>query len=109
MEPQVATAWLEPEGGLVVSSSTQGAFTTRQQLADLLGWSHDRVRVRPGAAGGGLRRQADDRPSRWRPCVRAPGAAGAAGLTRMEDFAAVNPAPGEAPRAEGRRDGRRWT
>ena len=52
MEPQVATAWLEPEGGLVVSSSTQGAFSTRQQLADLLGWSHDRVRVRPAPLGG---------------------------------------------------------
>src|SRR5262245_48118445 len=43
LEPQVATAWLEPEGGLVVSTSTQGAFSTRQQLADLLGWPHDRV------------------------------------------------------------------
>src|SRR5919197_2092917 len=26
LEPQVATAWLEPDGELVVSSSTQGAF-----------------------------------------------------------------------------------
>src|SRR6476661_4514877 len=52
IEPQVATAWLEPEGGLVISSSTQGAFSTRQQLADLLGWAHDRVRVRPAPLGG---------------------------------------------------------
>ena len=29
IEPQVCTAWLEPSGTLVVSTSTQGAFVTR--------------------------------------------------------------------------------
>src|SRR5262249_53790391 len=33
LEPQTATAWLEPEGELVINSSTQGAFPTRQNLA----------------------------------------------------------------------------
>jgi CO/xanthine dehydrogenase Mo-binding subunit len=95
LEPQVATAWLEPEGGLVVSSSTQGAFTTRQQLADLLGWPHDRVRVRPAPLGGAFGGKL---------MIAEPLAAAAAvalqrpvrlALTRIEDFAASNPAPGE--------------
>jgi CO/xanthine dehydrogenase Mo-binding subunit len=33
IEPQVATAWLEPSGTLVVSTSTQGSFVTRSELA----------------------------------------------------------------------------
>ncbi len=95
IEPQVATAWLEPEGGLVISSSTQGAFSTRQQLADLLGWSHDRVRVRPAPLGGAFGGKL---------MICEPLAAAATvtlgrpvrlALTRMEDFAASNPAPGE--------------
>jgi len=95
LEPQAATAWLEPEGELVVSSSTQGAFSTRQQLADLLGWSHDRVRVRPAPLGGAFGGKL---------MIVEPLAAAAAvvlgrpvrlALTRMEDFASANPAPGE--------------
>ena len=95
LEPQVATAWLEPEGGLVVSSSTQGAFSTRQQLADLLGWPHDRVRVRPaplGGAFGGKLMIAE--PLAAAACVGL-GRPVRLALTRMEDFAASNPAPGE--------------
>jgi CO/xanthine dehydrogenase Mo-binding subunit len=95
LEPQAATAWLEPEGELVVSSSTQGAFSTRQQVADLLGWSHDRVRVRPATLGGAFGGKL---------MIVEPLAAAAAvllrrpvrlALTRMEDFAASNPAPGQ--------------
>jgi CO/xanthine dehydrogenase Mo-binding subunit len=95
LEPQVATAWLEPDGELVISTSTQGAFTTRQQVADLLGWSHDRVRVRPAALGGAFGGKL---------MIVEPLAAAAAvalqrpvrlALTRMEDFAAANPAPAE--------------
>ena len=95
LEPQVATAWLEPDGELVVSSSTQGAFLTRQGVADLLGWSHDRVRARPAALGGAFG---------GKMMIVEPLAAAAAvrlgrpvrlAMTRMEDFAATNPAPGE--------------
>ena len=95
LEPQVATAWLEPEGELVVSASTQGAFSTRQQIADLLGWSHDRVRVRPaplGGAFGGKLMVAD--PLVAAATVRL-GRPVRLALTRMEDFAAANPAPGQ--------------
>jgi CO/xanthine dehydrogenase Mo-binding subunit len=95
LEPQAATAWLDPEGELVVSTATQGAFASRQQLAELFGLPLDRVRVRPtplgGAFGGKL-------------MLPEPLAAGAAlvlrrpvrlAFTRIEDFAAANPAPGQ--------------
>jgi CO/xanthine dehydrogenase Mo-binding subunit len=95
LEPQSAAAWLDFDGTLVVQSATQGAFATRQSLAELLDLPLDRVRVRPtplgGAFGGKL-------------MLPEPLAAAAAVLlkrpvrvafTRMEDFAAANPAPGE--------------
>ena len=95
LEPQVATAWLEPEGGLVVSSSTQGAFSTRQQIADLLGWSHDRVRVRPAPLGGAFGgKLMICEPLAAAATVRL-GRPVRLALTRIEDFAAANPAPGE--------------
>src|SRR3954451_407594 len=95
LEPLVCTAWLEPEGDLVVSTSTQGAFQTRQQIADLLGLSHDRVRVRPaplGGAFGGKLMIVEPlvAPAVWR--LRRPVRLA---MTRMEDFAAANPAPGQ--------------
>jgi CO/xanthine dehydrogenase Mo-binding subunit len=95
LEPQTATAWLDFDGTVVVNSSTQGAFATRKSLAELLDVPLDRVRVRPtplgGAFGGKL-------------LLPEPLAAAAAvklrrpvrvAFTRMEDFAASNPAPGE--------------
>jgi CO/xanthine dehydrogenase Mo-binding subunit len=95
LEPQAATAWLDFDGTVVVNSSTQGAFATRKSLADLLDVPLDRVRVQPtplgGAFGGKL-------------LLPEPLAAAAAvklkrpvrvAFTRMEDFAASNPAPGE--------------
>ena len=95
LEPQTATAWLDYDGTLVVNSATQGAFATRQGLAEVLDLPLDRVRVRPtplgGAFGGKL-------------MLPEPLAAAAAvvlgrpvrvAFTRIEDFAASNPAPGE--------------
>jgi CO/xanthine dehydrogenase Mo-binding subunit len=108
LEPQSATAWLDFDGTVVVQSATQGAFATRQGLAELLDLPLDRVRVRPtplgGAFGGKL-------------MLPEPLAAAAALLlkrpvrvafTRMEDFAAANPAPGELLDVEAgaSRDGR---
>jgi CO/xanthine dehydrogenase Mo-binding subunit len=108
LEPQSATAWLDFDGTVVVQSATQGAFATRQGLAELLALPLDRVRVRPtplgGAFGGKL-------------MLPEPLAAAAAlrlqrpvrvAFTRMEDFAAANPAPGEVLDVEvgASRDGR---
>jgi CO/xanthine dehydrogenase Mo-binding subunit len=95
LEPQVATAWLDFDGELVLSSATQGAFGVRQVIADLFGLQHDRVRVRPAPLGGGFGGKIS---------VLEPLAAGAAlalrrpvriVLDRMDDFAATNPAPAQ--------------
>jgi CO/xanthine dehydrogenase Mo-binding subunit len=95
LEPQAATAWIDFDGTVVVNSATQGVFATRQSLAELLDLPLDRVRVRAtplgGAFGGKL-------------LLPEPLAAAAAvvlqrpvrvAFTRMEDFAASNPAPAE--------------
>jgi CO/xanthine dehydrogenase Mo-binding subunit len=94
LEPQGATAWLEAGGRLAVASSTQGAFYTRSQLAAIYGLPVAKIRVAPAALGGGFGAKI---------MLAEPLAAGAAlalrrpvriVMTRREDFAASNPAPG---------------
>jgi CO/xanthine dehydrogenase Mo-binding subunit len=95
LEPQTATAWLEPEGELVVSSSTQAAFATRGTLADVLGLPADRIRVRPAPIGGGF----GGKFILLEPLVAAATLAlrrpVRLALTRSEDLAASNPAGAE--------------
>jgi CO/xanthine dehydrogenase Mo-binding subunit len=92
VEPQVATAWLEPSGALVVSTSTQGSFVTRNELARAFGLPLDRIRVVAEPLGGAF----GGKFALMEPLV-----AGAAlalrrpvrlALTRTEDFQATNPA-----------------
>src|SRR4051794_4180405 len=95
LEPLVCTAWFEPEGDLVVSTSTQGAFQTRRDLADLFELPHDRVRVRAAPLGGGFGGKLmviDPLPVAAALKLRRPVRLA---LTRSEDFAASNPAPGQ--------------
>ncbi len=54
LEPQSATAWVEPDGELVVHSSTQSPFSTRDSLAKLYGLATEQVRVRATPLGGGF-------------------------------------------------------
>ncbi|HXG77629.1 MAG TPA: xanthine dehydrogenase family protein molybdopterin-binding subunit, partial [Gaiellaceae bacterium] len=95
VEPQVATAWLEPDGTLVVSTSTQGSFVTRSELARAFGLPLDRVRVTAEPLGGAF----GGKFALVEPLV-----AGAAlalrrpvrlVLTRSEDFRATNPVSAE--------------
>ncbi len=95
IEPQTAVAWVEPGGTLVVSASTQGAFMTRNSLADMFGLPLDKIRVRAAPLGGAFGGKL---------FVVEPLAAGAAlvlgrpvslVLTRSEDFHAANPAPAQ--------------
>ncbi|HEY1594491.1 MAG TPA: xanthine dehydrogenase family protein molybdopterin-binding subunit [Thermoleophilaceae bacterium] len=95
LEPQTATAWLEPDGELVLNTSTQGAFPTRQNLSTLFGLPFDRIRVRPAPLGGAFGGKL---------MVIEPLVAGATlalrrpvrlAMTRFEDFTASNPAPGQ--------------
>ena len=92
IEPQVATTWLEPSGTLVVSTSTQGSFVTRSELARAFGLSLERIRVIAEPLGGAFGGKF---------ALVEPLAAGATlalrrpvrlVLTRREDFQATNPA-----------------
>jgi CO/xanthine dehydrogenase Mo-binding subunit len=107
IEPQVATAWLEPSGTLVVSTSTQGSFVTRSELARSFGLPLERIRVVAEPLGGAFGGKF---------ALVEPLAAGAAlalrrpvrlVLTRREDFQATNPASAQVThlRIGGRKDG----
>jgi CO/xanthine dehydrogenase Mo-binding subunit len=95
IEPQAATAWVEPDGTLVVNSAVQGIFGLRDQLAGLFGLTIDKVLVTATPLGGAF----GGKFGLVEPLV-----AGAAlalkrpvrlTMTRTEDFAATNPAPAE--------------
>ena len=107
IEPQVATAWLEPGGTLVVSTSTQGSFVTRSELARAFGLPLERIRVVAEPLGGAF----GGKFALIEPLV-----AGAAlalrrpvrlVLTRSEDFQATNPASAQVThlRVGARKDG----
>ncbi len=94
LEPHAATAWLEPDGVLTVSTSTQGIFYVRKQLARIFGRPMNSVRVRAAPLGGSFGSKI---------LVVDPLAAGAAILLRRpvrlafgrrDDMAATNPASG---------------
>jgi CO/xanthine dehydrogenase Mo-binding subunit len=107
LEPQTTTAWIEPGDVVVVSTSTQGAFVTRRELADVFGLPLDRVRVRPAPLGGAF----GGKFALIEPLVVAPVLALRRPvrlvLTRSEDFQMTNPAPAQTIelRIGGKRDG----
>jgi CO/xanthine dehydrogenase Mo-binding subunit len=95
IEPQVCTAWVEPGGTLVVSTSTQGSFVTRNELARAFDLPLERIRVIAEPLGGAFGGKF---------ALIEPLAAGAAlvlrrpvrlVLTRTEDFQATNPVSGQ--------------
>ena len=95
VEPQTATARLEPDGTLVVSSATQGAFVTRTELARIFGLPMHRVRVEPAPLGGAFGGKfALIEPLAVGACLALRRPVRLA-LTRSEDFAATNPASAE--------------
>jgi CO/xanthine dehydrogenase Mo-binding subunit len=107
IEPQVCTAWLEPGGSLVVSTSTQGSFVTRGELARAFDLPLERIRVIAEPLGGAFGGKF---------ALVEPLAVGAAlalrrpvrlVLTRGEDFQATNPASAQVMDVTigGRRDG----
>ncbi len=107
LEPQVCTAWLEPSGTLVVSTSTQGSFVTRRELARAFDLPLEDVRVVAEPLGGAFGGKF---------ALIEPLAVGAAlalrrpvrlVLTRSEDFQATNPASAQVTRLKvgARQDG----
>lgn len=107
IEPQVSTAWLEPNGSLVVSTSTQGTFVTQSELARAFELPLERIRVIAEPIGGAFGGKF---------ALVEPLAAGAAlalrrpvrlTLTRSEDFQATNPVSAQVTemRIGARKDG----
>jgi CO/xanthine dehydrogenase Mo-binding subunit len=107
LEPQTATAWIEPGGVLAVSTSTQGVFVTRRELATIFGLPFDKVRVRAAPLGGAF----GGKFALIEPLVAGPALALRRPVrlvvTRSEDFQMTNPAPAEIIelRVGGRGDG----
>ena len=54
IEPHNATAHFNPDGHLTVWCSTQGAFTVREQLAEILQYPISKIKVVPLEIGGGF-------------------------------------------------------
>ncbi|MFN8525436.1 MAG: xanthine dehydrogenase family protein molybdopterin-binding subunit [Chloroflexota bacterium] len=94
LEPHACTAALDPMGTLTVWTSTQGVFFPRGEVAAVLGWPEQRVRLVPTAIGGGfgakgtlLEPLAAVLAVQYRRPVSIV-------MTRMEEFLAATPAPG---------------
>ncbi|HTK44349.1 MAG TPA: xanthine dehydrogenase family protein molybdopterin-binding subunit [Patescibacteria group bacterium] len=91
LEPQACTAWVDPDGTLVVESATQALFGSRNEVAKALGLDQRQVRVVGTTLGGAF-------GGKW-PLFDTLIAAAALRLrrpvrlvvTRAEDFAATNP------------------
>src|SRR5262249_61475573 len=54
IEPHNATAMFNPDGNVTIWCSTQGAFTVRAQVAQLLQIPLSRIKVVPMEIGGGF-------------------------------------------------------
>ncbi|MBV9465493.1 MAG: xanthine dehydrogenase family protein [Solirubrobacterales bacterium] len=95
IEPQTATARVEPNGELIVDTATQAPFATRDALARLFGLPLERVRVRGtplGGAFGGKMMIVEPLVAAASLVVRRPVRLV---MTRSEDIAATNPAGAE--------------
>jgi CO/xanthine dehydrogenase Mo-binding subunit len=95
LEPQAATAWLEPDGELVVTSATQAPFATRDSLAKLFGLAVERVRVRTAPLGGAFGGKMMIIEPLVCSAVLALRRPVRLAMTRSEDIAATNPAGAE--------------
>jgi len=91
LEPQACTAWVDPDGTLVVETATQSLFGSRSEVAKALGLEQRQVRAVATTLGGAF-------GGKW-PLLDSLVAATALRLgrpvrlvtTRAEDFAATNP------------------
>jgi CO/xanthine dehydrogenase Mo-binding subunit len=91
LEPQVATAWQEPDGRLVVETATQGIFTARSDVATALGLPLHRVKIVPTPLGGAFGGKWPLYESLVAAAALALGARVRLVLERSEDFVATQP------------------
>jgi CO/xanthine dehydrogenase Mo-binding subunit len=95
LEPQAVLVEPDPlTGGARIWASTQGHFSVRKDVAEILGVPHTAVRVTPAAVGGAF----GAKGGLYEPLValaaRATGRPVRLVLTRSEEMLAANPAPG---------------
>jgi CO/xanthine dehydrogenase Mo-binding subunit len=95
LETQTATAWVEPDGELVVLSSTQAPFATRDALGKLFGLPVDRIRIRTATLGGAFGGKMMIIEPLVCSAVLALRRPVRLAMTRSEDIAATNPAGAE--------------
>ena len=100
LETQTATAWFDVDDELVVSTSTQAPFMTRDEVASLFGLPVDRVRVRCAPLGGGFGGKMMIPEPLVVSAVLATRRPVRLAMTRSEDFAAANPAGAEVLEVE---------
>jgi CO/xanthine dehydrogenase Mo-binding subunit len=94
LEPQVAVAWPDGDGGLGVRTSTQGVFLVRQVLARVLELPLTKIRVEASAVGGAFGSKIGLLEPLVASAALAVGRPLRVAFTRREDFSAANPAPG---------------
>jgi CO/xanthine dehydrogenase Mo-binding subunit len=94
IEPMTATAWLDPDGTLIVEASTQGTFSARNDLCKALGLPPGRIVVRSTPLGGAF----GAKFTLFEPLVAAAALVIRRPirleLERMEDMLAANPGQG---------------
>jgi CO/xanthine dehydrogenase Mo-binding subunit len=95
LEPQNASAWLDPDGELTIRTSTQTPFATRDAIARLYGLATERVRVRWAPLGGAFGGKMLIIEPLVVGAVLATGRPVRLELTRTEDMSATNPVGGE--------------
>ncbi len=95
LEPQNATAWMDPDGELTIRSSTQSPFGTRDAIARLYGLASERVRVRWAPLGGAFGGKMLIIEPLVVGAVLATGRPVRLELTRTEDMSATNPVGAE--------------
>ena len=100
IQTQNATAWLEPDGELVVTTSTQAPFATRDGVAELFGLPVERVRVRSAPIGGAFGGKMMIVEPLVVSAVLALRRPVRLAMTRSEDIGATNPAGAEVLEVE---------
>ncbi|MGI9145735.1 MAG: xanthine dehydrogenase family protein molybdopterin-binding subunit [Chloroflexota bacterium] len=100
LEPQSCSAMLDPLGNVVVYASTQALFHTRSQVAHALGLADHQVTLNAQAVGGGFGGKFGFLEATVAALAKAVGRPVRMAYTRVEEFAAADPAPSSVVRVK---------
>jgi len=93
LEPHIAVARPEPNGGLTICSPTQGPFVVRNDVAAMVGLPPRKVRVLPMPVGGGFGGKVELLEPLLALIALRVGRPVRLALTRSEEFVVGHPAP----------------